>query len=89
MNKRISISFNSIFSSLYPNFDQDEIQNSEDYFNFIIKNYPDKSEIIQLKAFFYIFSFGIRKFFIKDINIPSFINKLQSSNFNIEMGIFH
>ena len=83
MNKRISISFNSIFSSLYPNFDQDEIQNSEDYFNFIIKNYPDKSEIIQLKAFFYIFSFGIRKFFIKDINIPNFINKLQSSNFTL------
>ena len=70
MKKRISISFNSIFSSLYPGFERKEIQNSEEYFNFIIKNYPDKSEIIQLKAFFYVFSFEIRKVFIKDVNIP-------------------
>ena len=56
MKKRISKSFNSIFSNLYPNFDQNEAKNSEEYFNFIIKNYPDKSEINQLKGFFLIFS---------------------------------
>ena len=72
MKKRISKSFNSIFSNLYPNFDQNEAKNSEEYFNFIIKNYPDKSEINQLKGFFLIFSLGIRKLFVKDKNI---INK--------------
>ena len=51
MEKRISKSFRVIFASLYPNFDENETQNSEEYFNFILKNYPDKSEIIQLKAF--------------------------------------
>lgn len=83
MEKKISKSFRAIFASLYPNFDENEIQNSEEYFNFILKSYPDKSEIIQLKAFFVIFSLGLRKLFIKDKNIPKFINNLQSSNISI------
>ena len=83
MEKRISKSFRSIFASLYPNFDENETQNSEEYFNFILRNYPDKSEIIQLKAFFVIFSLGLRKLFIKDKNIPKYINNLQSSNISI------
>ena len=83
MEKRISMSFRAIFASLYPNFDENETQNSEEYFNFILKNYPDKSEIIQLKAFFVMFSLGLRKLFIKDKNIPKYINNLQSSNISI------
>ena len=83
MEKRISKSFRAIFANLYPNFDENETQNSEEYFNFILKNYPDKSEIIQLKAFFVIFSFGLRKLFIKDKNIPKYINNLQSSNISL------
>jgi len=83
MEKRISNSFRTIFGRLYPNFDENETQNSEDYFNFILKNYPDKSEVIQLKAFFVIFSFGLRKLFIKDRNIPKYINNLQSSNISL------
>ena len=83
METRISKSYKSFFRSLYPHFDKDEIENSEEYFLFILKNYPDKSEIKQLKAFFYIFSLGIRKIFLKDKNIPNFMNKLQSSNVEI------
>ena len=83
MDKKISKSFKAIFTSLYPNFDSSEVENSEEYFNFILKNYPDKSEIIQLKGFFYIFSFSFRKLFIKDTNIPQYINNLQSSNISI------
>ena len=83
METRISKSFKSFFRSLYPHFDKDEIENSEEYFLFILKNYHDKSEIKQLKAFFYIFSLGIRKIFLKDKNIPNFMNKLQSSNVEI------
>ena len=83
MEKRISKSFRAIFGRLYPNFDENETQNSEEYFNFILKNYPDKSEVIQLKAFFVIFSFGLRKLFIKDKNIPKYINNLQSSNISL------
>ncbi len=80
MNKRISKSFKTIFKSLYPNFNESEIENSEEYFFFILSNYPDKSEIIQLKALFFIFSFKIRTLIIKDQNISNLINKLQSSN---------
>ena len=83
MEKRISKSFRAIFGRLYPNFDENETQNSEEYFNFILKNYPDKSEVIQLKAFFVIFSYGLRKLFIKDRNIPKYINNLQSSNISL------
>ena len=61
MEKRISKSFRVIFGRLYPNFDENETQNSEEYFNFILKNYPDKSEVIQLKAFFVIFSSWFKK----------------------------
>jgi choline dehydrogenase-like flavoprotein len=83
VGKRIDKSFNTIFSSLYPNFDQEEIKNSKKYFDFIIENFPDRSEIIQLKGFFFIFSFGLRKLFIKDSNIPEFVKNLQSSNLSI------
>lgn len=80
MNKRISKSFKTIFKSLYPNFNESEIENSEEYFFFILSNYPDKSEIIQLKALFFIFSFKLRTLIIRDQNIANLINKLQSSN---------
>lgn len=80
MNKRISKSFKTIFKSLYPNFNESEIENSEEYFFFILSNYPDKSEIIQLKALFFIFSFKVRTLIIRDQNIANLINKLQSSN---------
>ena len=80
MNRRISKSFRTIFKSLYPNFSESEIENSEEYFFFILSNYPDKSEIIQLKALFFIFSFKVRTLLIRDQNIANLINKLQSSN---------
>ena len=80
MNRRISKSFKTIFKSLYPNFNESEIENSEEYFFFILSNYPDKSEIIQLKALFFIFSFKVRTLLIRDQNIANLINKLQSSN---------
>jgi len=80
VNRRISKSFKTIFKSLYPNFNESEIENSEEYFFFILSNYPDKSEIIQLKALFFIFSFKVRTLLIRDQNIANLINKLQSSN---------
>ena len=80
MNRRISKSFKTIFKSLYTNFSESEIENSEEYFFFILSNYPDKSEIIQLKALFFIFSFKVRTLLIRDQNIANLINKLQSSN---------
>nr|AGQ19576.1 MedDCM-OCT-S38-C2-cds46 [Candidatus Actinomarina minuta] len=83
MDKRISKSFRIIFSSLYPNFNEDERKNSEKYFNFILANFPDRSEIMLLKAVLFIFSFGVRKVFIKDKNIPKFIKNLQSSNLSL------
>ena len=83
MDKRISKSFRIIFSSLYPNFNEDETKNSEKYFNFILANFPDRSEIMLLKAVLFIFSFGVRKVFIKDKNIPKFIKNLQSSNLSL------
>ena len=83
MDKRISKSFRVIFSSLYPNFNEEETKNSEKYFNFILANFPDRSEIILLKIVFFIFSFGIRRVFIKDKNIPKFVKNLQSSNLSL------
>jgi choline dehydrogenase-like flavoprotein len=80
MNKRISKSFKSIFSSLYPSFGNTEVKNSEEYFFFILKNYPDKYEITQLKFFLIIFSLKIRKIFIQDKNISQYIKKLQESH---------
>jgi choline dehydrogenase-like flavoprotein len=80
VNRRISKSFKTIFKSLYTNFSESEIENSEEYFFFILSNYPDKSEIIQLKALFFIFSFKVRTLLIRDQNIANLINKLQSSN---------
>ncbi|MDA9275711.1 GMC family oxidoreductase N-terminal domain-containing protein [Acidimicrobiia bacterium] len=83
MKKRIGNSFESFFTSLYPLFNKDEIENSKEYFFFILKNYPDKSEIIQLKVFLYIFSLGIRKLFLKDKKIPNFLNNLQTTNITV------
>ena len=83
MEKRISKSFKIIFSKLYPNLENNEIENSELYFNFILKNYPDKSDVQQLKLFFFTFSLGLRKIFISDSSIPKFIINLQSSNISL------
>ena len=80
MNRRISKSFKLIFSSFYPNFDKNEIENSESYFNFIMEKYPDRSEIFQLKIFLVMFSINLRKIFLKDSDIHSFFHKLQQSN---------
>ena len=80
MNKRISKSFKLIFSSFFPNFDENEIENSENYFNFIMEKYPDRSEIFQLKIFLVMFSINLRKIFLKNSDIHSFFQKLQQSN---------
>jgi long-chain-alcohol oxidase len=89
MEKRISKSFKDIFSSLYPNFNQADIKDSEEYFMFILKNYPDKSEINQLKLFLVLFSFGVRKVFLKNNMIALFLTKLQKSRFvlNRKLGV--
>lgn len=79
MKRRIGQSFKAIFTNLYPNFNNDEIQNSEEYFFFIMKNYPDKFEIVQLRFFLIVFSLKIRNLFIKDENIALYIKKLQKS----------
>tara|TARA_B100000902_G_scaffold29904_1_gene35883 strand:+ start:3762 stop:5606 length:1845 start_codon:yes stop_codon:yes gene_type:complete len=79
MDKRISKSFKDIFSNLYPNFNEAEIKDSEEYFLFILKNYPDKSEINQLKLFLFLFSFGVRKIFLKNNEISLFLTNLQKS----------
>lgn len=83
MKEKISHSFNTIFSNLYPYLDEKERKNSENYFNFILNNYPDKSEIFQLKIFFVFFSFRVRKIFIKNSNIPKYINNLQNSDIEL------
>ena len=83
MDKKISKSFRVIFSSLYPDFNEDEIKNSEKYFNFILANFPDRSEIALLKIVLFIFSFEVRKIFIKDSSIPKFVKNLQSSNLSL------
>src|SRR6056300_784728 len=89
MEKRISKSFKNIFSSSYPNFNEADIKDSEEYFMFILKNYPDKSEINQLKLFLVLFSFGIRKVFLKNNMIALFLTKLQKSRFvlNRKLGV--
>ena len=61
MDKRISKSFRVIFSSLYPNFNEEEAKNSEKYFNFILANFPDRSEITLLKMSFLSFLLGLEK----------------------------
>jgi len=83
MDKRISKTFRVIFSSLYPDFNEEETKNSEKYFNFILENFPDRSEIVLLKVVFFIFSFKARKIFIKDSSIPKFVRNLQSSNLSL------
>ena len=84
MNKRISKTFRVIFTSLYPDFNEEETKNSEKYFNFILENFPDRSEITLLKLVFFIFSFEARKILVKDSSIPKFVKNLQSSNFCLE-----
>ena len=83
MDNRISKTFRVIFSSLYPDFNEEETKNSEKYFNFILENFPDRSEIVLLKVVFFIFSFEARKIFIKDSSIPKFVRNLQSSNLSL------
>ena len=83
MDKRISKTFRVIFSSLYPDFNEEETKNSEKYFNFILENFPDRSEIALLKVVFFIFSFEARKIFIKDSSIPKFVRNLQNSNLSL------
>ena len=83
MEKRISKSFRVIFSSLYPDFNENETKNSEKYFNFILENFPDRSEITLLKLVFFIFSFEARKILVKDSSIPKFVKNLQSSNLSL------
>jgi len=83
MDKRISKTFRVIFSSLYPDFNEEETKNSEKYFNFILENFPDRSEIVLLKVVFFIFSFEARKIFIKDSSIPKFVRNLQNSNLSL------
>jgi choline dehydrogenase-like flavoprotein len=83
MDNRISKTFRVIFSSLYPDFNEEETKNSEKYFNFILENFPDRSEIVLLKVVFFIFSFKARKIFIKDSSIPKFVRNLQSSNLSL------
>ena len=56
---------------------------------FILKNYPDKSEINQLKLFLVLFSFSVRKVFLKNNKIALFLTKLQKSRFvlNRKLGV--
>ncbi len=83
MEKRIIKSYKSIFTDLYPNFNEEEIENSKEYFLFILKKYPDKSEITQLKIFLILFSFVGRKLFIKDKKISKYITNLQNSRITL------
>jgi len=89
MEKRIVKSFRAIFLSLYPNFNAEETKNAEEYFFFILKNYPDKTEIAQLRLFLILFSFEIRKIFIKDLRIATYLKRLQKSNLmlNRKLGV--
>ena len=82
MEKRISKSFRAIFGRLYPNFDENETQNSEEYFNFILKIILiTRSNTI--KALLCNILIWFKKLFIKDKNIPKYINNLQSSNISL------
>ncbi len=89
MEKRIVKSFRAIFLSLYPNFNAEETKNAEEYFFFILKNYPDKTEIAQLRLFLILFSLEIRKIFIKDVRIATYLKRLQKSNLmlNRKLGV--
>ena len=66
MDKRISKSFKSIFKNFYPNLDETDANKALDYFLFTLQKFPDKSNILQLKLFLFVFSFSLRKIFIKD-----------------------
>ena len=90
VGKRISKSFLSIFNGLYPDLSPADGEKALKYFLFTLKKFPDKFNILQLKLFLYVFSFTIRKLFIKDKNIKSFFNYLQKSNFVIfrKLGVY-
>ena len=90
MDKRVSKSFKSIFKNFYPNLDENECNKALDYFLFTLEKFPDKSNILQLKLFLYIFSFRIRELFIKNKNIKNFFSYLQGSNVLIlrKLGIY-
>ena len=90
MNKRVSKSFKSIFKNFYPNLDEDDCKKALDYFLFTLKKFPDKNNIYQLKLFMYVFSFGLRKLFIKDQKVKDFFSYLQRSNVLIlrKLGVY-
>ena len=90
MDKRVSKSFKSIFKNFYPNLDENECNKALDYFLFTLEKFPDKSNILQLKLFLYIFSFRIRELFIKNKNIKNFFSYLQGSNVLIlrKLGVY-
>ena len=90
MDKRVSKSFKSIFKNFYPNLDENECNKALDYFLFTLKKFPDKSNILQLKLFLYIFSFRLRALFIKNNNIKNFFSYLQKSNVLIlrKLGVY-
>ncbi len=90
MDKRVSKSFKSIFKNFYPNLDENECNKALDYFLFTLEKFPDKSNILQLKLFLYIFSFRLRELFIKNKNIKNFFSYLQGSNVLIlrKLGIY-
>ncbi len=90
VGKRLSKSFLSIFNGLYPDLSPSDGEKALKYFLFTLKKFPDKFNILQLKLFLYVFSFTIRKLFIKDKNIKSFFNYLQKSNFVIfrKLGVY-
>ena len=71
MDKRVSKSFKSIFKNFYPNLDENECNKALDYFLFTLEKFPDKSNILQLKLFLYVFSFRFRELLIKNKNITN------------------
>ena len=90
MNKRVSKSFKSIFTNFYPNLDENECNKALDYFLFALEKFPDKSNILQLKLFLYVFSFRFRELLIKNKNVKNFFSYLQGSNILIlrKLGIY-
>ena len=90
MDKRVSKSFKSIFKNFYPNLDENESNKALEYFLFTLEKFPDKSNILQLKFFLFVFSFRLRKLFIKDKNIKNFFSYLQRSNILIlrKLGVY-
>ena len=90
MDKRVCKSFKSIFKNFYPKLNENECKKALDYFLFTLEKFPDKNNIFQLKLFMFIFSFSLRKLFIKDKNIKDFFSYLQKSNILIlrKLGVY-